>query len=145
MSYQRPQWDRPLSATTVHDEFDGATLRRAKEALEQAQNMLAMAHKEKAEMMEALNYALWCDIKDHAFSAKDKGKRSITMTQWDDDRQEDVQVIVMSCGPCAAVNPLIQAAQPDRPVRVEAAKSAPGTRYDAEYTKRLEREVEGRI
>jgi hypothetical protein len=123
-----------------NDPFDNATLRRAREATEQAQGLLRQAQMERMEIQRLMSQALWCDIGNHAFSAKDRAKRSIAMTRWDEDKQADVEDSVMSCGPCATVNPLIQAAQPDKPVS-SAAIGAPSTSYDANYTKRLEQEL----
>lgn len=138
---QEPVQSRITWEGQIGDPFDNATLRRANEALTQAENILAMAAAEKRELMELLNQALWCDIKEHAFSAKDKGKRSITLTRWDEDASKDVQDIVMACGPCASANPLIQAAQPDRPMPAADVKEQQGTRYSPEYTRALERDL----
>jgi hypothetical protein len=125
--------------------FDNATLRRSQEALQQAQNLLAMAHKEKMETMELLNNALWCDIGNggagHAFGAKDRKKRSLTVKRWDDDKQRDVEDVVMACGPCASANPLIQAAQPDRAVPAAELERQQGARYSEEYTRSMERDL----
>lgn len=125
----------------TYDPFDNATLHRANEALEQAKGILAMAEATRQETMRLTSVALWCDISQHAFSAKDKGKRGITMTRWDEDKGQDVEDLVMSCGPCAQVNPLIQAAQPDKPVPA-AAIGAPAGRYNPDYTARLQREAD---
>lgn len=125
------------------DPFDNATLRRSKEILEQAETALAEARQERQKMAEMLNVALWCDVNDHPFSGKDKEKSSITMTRWDEDKQQDVADIVMSCGPCAAVNPLIQAARASHAPVPAAAIGAPADRYNAAYTARMEREELG--
>lgn len=141
MSYRGPTWEGHLA----RDPFDGATLRRANEALKQAQNILAMAHAEKREAMELLNQALWCDIGNagagHAFSGKDRQKRSLTVTRWDEEKGQDVQDIIMACGPCASANPLIQAAQPDRALPAAEVQAQQGKQYSAEYTSRLERDL----
>lgn len=127
------------------DPFDNATLRRARETLEQAENLLAIAHKEKLETMEMLNNALWCDIGNggagHAFSGKDRKKRSLTVKRYDEEKDQEVEDIVMACGPCASANPLIQAAQPDRPAIASDVQAAQGTRYSPEYTRQLERDL----
>jgi hypothetical protein len=120
------------------DSFDNATLRRSKEALEQAQGVLRQAQITKQETMQLMSNAQWCDVGDHPFSAKDKQKRSITVTQWDDEKQHDVEDLVMCCGPCSRVNPLIQRAAPDKPVPA-AAIGAPSGKFDPEYTANLER------
>lgn len=123
------------------DPFDNATLRRAKETLDQAQGILRQAEITRQETMRLMSQAIWCDVGDHAFSGKDKRKRSLTVTQWDEEKQADVEELVMACGPCSSANPLIQRATPDAPVPAAAAIGAPSTAYDPEYTARLERET----
>lgn len=137
MNYSGPGHSAPQSG----DPFDGATLRRAKETLEKAQEILAQAAAEKREIMDLLNQALWCDIGDHAFSAKDKRKRSMKLTQFDEELGKDVEDIVMCCGPCASTNPLIQAAQPDRPVRASDVQAAQGSQYSPDRVRQLERDL----
>jgi hypothetical protein len=79
----------------------GCSVGSARAILKQAQEI---ENKMKALTVrtEFVSAALWCDIGEHSFSAKDRKKTNYKIETTDEETGQPVEDIMTACGPCAA-------------------------------------------
>lgn len=69
------------------------TLAQAEQTLRQVSNM--------TERTEFVSAALWCDMGEHSFSAKDRRKVTYKIETTDEETGQPVEEQMTACGPCA--------------------------------------------
>lgn len=90
------------------------TLQQAQQALERAQAAERAALRMKAkyyaqyETRKNVSAALWCDEKQHAFSANDRKRAEYTRRKFDEDGDPYTETYTV-CGPCDASKGMFQA------------------------------------
>jgi hypothetical protein len=65
----------------------------------EAQEMLEQASRERKTAMAG---ALWCDLGEHAFSARDRKRATFKIQTYDEDTGEPIEDDRVACGPHAA-------------------------------------------
>lgn len=107
--------------------MNGCQLATAKTTLAQAQATLNQVSHITGRTV-FVSAALWCDMGEHSFSSKDRGKVTYKIETTDAETGDPVEETMTACGQCAAKRKAMFAPQPALPAGVDKE----------EYTRYLE-------
>lgn len=107
--------------------MNGCQFKAAQLALGRAQETLVRVQ-QMTERTEFVSAALWCDMGEHSFSAKDRRKVTYKIETTDEETGQPAEETMTACGPCAQKRKAMFQPQPALPAGVDTE----------EYTRYLE-------